>query len=381
MSGGSKNDDASTVTHSTGADNGEYWTIITGEGTKYVFGLNKPAGAPADERTDSVWTVPVFGDDSDEPGYKDGTSFSGRDKKQAWRWNLDYVEDTRADAMSYWYDSETNYYDKLGDDNTGTAYTRGGWLKEIRYGQRAKALFSGSPAASNKVVFSYKERCVATGTGCDSLTEDAWDNWPDVPFDAVCKEGDKCTGNVGPGFFTRKRMTAISTYAWHAAAAIPDFAPVDTWALKQQYLDPGDTGDSCDQSLWLDEIRHTGRHGTDIALPPVTFTHEFLANRVDGTRGSVGGREQRSWPHRPANARPNLPTIGSPSLSRCRGFVPPVAVLSGAHALRRRTPTRPVQSQPPTAPAVSAADKGRTLSGEPRRNRLRGKVDCRRHRR
>ncbi|MET9555259.1 polymorphic toxin-type HINT domain-containing protein [Streptomyces sp. NPDC006645] len=286
-----KNDDASTVTHSTGADNGddngEYWTIITGEGTKYVFGLSKLDGAPADERTDSVWTVPVFGDDSGEPGYKDGTSFSGRDKKQAWRWNLDYVEDTRANAMSYWYDSEINYYDKLGDDNTGTAYTRGGWLKEIRYGQRAKALFSGSPAASNKVVFSYKERCVATGTGCDSLTEDARDNWPDVPFDSVCKEGDKCTGNVGPSFFTRKRMTAISTYAWNAAAAIPDFAPVDTWALKQQYLDPGDTGDSSDQSLWLDEIRHTGRHGTEIALPPVTFTHEFLANRVDGNSDDI----------------------------------------------------------------------------------------------
>ncbi|MGW6310146.1 polymorphic toxin-type HINT domain-containing protein [Streptomyces niveus] len=286
-----KNDDASTVTHSTGADNGddngEYWTIITGEGTKYVFGLNKLDGAPADERTDSVWTVPVFGDDSGEPGYKDGTSFSDRDKKQAWRWNLDYVEDTHANAMSYWYDSETNYYDKLGDDNTGTVYTRGGWLKEIRYGQRAKALFSGSPAASNKVVFSYKERCVATGTGCDSLTEDARDNWPDVPFDAVCKEGDKCTGNVGPSFFTRKRMTAISTYAWNAAAAIPDFAPVDTWALKQQYLDPGDTGDSSDQSLWLDEIRHTGRHGTEIALPPVTFTHEFLANRVDGNSDDI----------------------------------------------------------------------------------------------
>ncbi|MFE3587457.1 polymorphic toxin-type HINT domain-containing protein [Streptomyces niveus] len=281
-----KNDDASTVTHSTGADNGddngEYWTVTTGEGNKYVFGLNKLAGAPTDERTQSVWTVPVFGDDSGEPGYADGTSLSGRDKTQAWRWNLDYVEDLHENAMSYWYAAETNNYDTLGDDSTGTAYTRGGYLKEIRYGQRAGALFSGSPAASNKVTFNYTERCTASGTGCDELTEDARDNWPDVPFDAVCKSGDKCTGNDGPTFFTRKRMAAITTYAWDAAAGTPAFTPVDSFALKQHYLDPGDTGDSSDQSLWLDEIRHTGKRGADLALPPVRFDHEMRANRVDG---------------------------------------------------------------------------------------------------
>ncbi|MFC7512190.1 hypothetical protein ACFQV4_25645 [Streptomyces thermocarboxydus] len=99
-----KNDDASTVSRSTGAengdDNGEHWTVITGDGTKYVFGLNKLTGAGADDRTNSVWTVPVFGDDAGEPGYADGTSFSGRVKTQAWRWNLDYVEDTHGNASS-----------------------------------------------------------------------------------------------------------------------------------------------------------------------------------------------------------------------------------------------------------------------------------------
>ncbi|WP_407078335.1 RHS repeat-associated core domain-containing protein [Streptomyces sp. NPDC005435] len=285
------NDDASTVTHSTGADNGddngEYWMVITGDGTKYVFGLNKLDGASADDRTNSVWTVPVFGDDEGEPGYSDGSSFSGRDKTQAWRWNLDYVEDTHANAMSYWYTAEHNNYDKLGDDNTGTDYVRGGYLKEIRYGQRAGSLFSGAPVASDKVVFSYDERCLASGTGCDSLTEDTRDNWPDVPFDAICKDGDKCTGNVGPTFFTRKRLTSISTYAWNAAAATPDFAAVDAWSLKQIYLDPGDTGDSTDQSLWLDEIKHTGKRGTDLSLDPVKFSHIMLPNRVDGAADNI----------------------------------------------------------------------------------------------
>ncbi|MEU5638006.1 polymorphic toxin-type HINT domain-containing protein [Streptomyces milbemycinicus] len=286
-----KSDDASTVEHRTGAengdDNGEYWTVTTGDGTVYTFGLNKLDGAGADDRTASVWTVPVFGDDEGEPGYADGSSFSGRDKKQAWRWNLDLVEDTHGNAMTYWYKAEENNYDKLGDDNTGTGYTRGGYLKEIRYGQRKDALFSATPAASNKVVFDYAERCLASGTGCDSLTKDTRDNWPDVPFDAVCKDDDKCTGNVGPSFFTRKRMTGITTYAWNAAASTPGYAAADNWMLKQLYLDPGDTGDTTDQSLWLDEIKHTGKRGSDLALDPVKFTHVFLPNRVDGASDDI----------------------------------------------------------------------------------------------
>lgn len=176
---------------------------------------------------------------------------------------------------------------ELGDDTTGSDYTRGGYLKEIRYGQRAGSLFSASPAASDKVTFTYDERCVATGTGCDSLTEDTRDNWPDVPYDAVCKDGDKCTGNSGPTFFTRKRLTVITTYAWDAAATTPAYAPVDSWSLKQQYLDPGDTGDSTDQSLWLDEIKHTGKRGTDLALDPVKFTHVMRPNRVDGASDNI----------------------------------------------------------------------------------------------
>ncbi|MCS0639222.1 polymorphic toxin-type HINT domain-containing protein [Streptomyces sp. LP05-1] len=287
-----KNDDASTVVHhqgTDGADNGdedrEYWTVTTGNGTVYHFGLNKLPGATT-QATQSVWTVPVFGDDKDEPGYDKGAAFKDRWEKQAWRWNLDYVEDTHGNAMSYWYAAEQNHYDLLGDDDTGTPYTRGGILKEIRYGQRKDSLFA-APAASDRVLFAYAERCEKTGTGCDSLTEDTRDNWPDVPFDAECKADVKCTGNVGPSFYTRKRMTGITTEAWDSSATTPAYVPVDSWALKQKYLDPGDTGDATDQSLWLDEIRHTGRRGTAVTLPPVTFTHQWRPNRVDGNSDDI----------------------------------------------------------------------------------------------
>jgi YD repeat-containing protein len=280
-------DDASSVTHSTGGDNGddngEYWTIVTGDGNRYVFGMNALPGAGAGVRTNSVWTVPVFGDDSGEPGYSSGSTFAGRDKVQAWRWNLDYVVDTHGNAMTYWYTSETNHYAKNGVDNPGTTYTRGGYLKEIRYGQREGALFTGTPAASHKVVFSVAERCLAAGSGCDSLGESTRDNWPDVPFDLICNSGDTCTGQTSPSFFTRKRLTGVTTYVWDAAAATPDFTPVDAWSFTHQYLDPGDTGDSSDQSLWLDKIVHTGKRGTDISLDPVNLGHQFLTNRVDAT--------------------------------------------------------------------------------------------------
>ncbi|WP_405808260.1 polymorphic toxin-type HINT domain-containing protein [Streptomyces sp. NBC_00210] len=285
-----KDDDASTVIHHSdtdGADNGddnkEYWTVITGEGTKYHFGLNKLPGSTT-QATQSVWTVPVFGDDAGEPGYTQSSTFAGRAEKQAWRWNLDYIEDTHGNASSYWYAAESNNYDMLGDDTVGTPYVRGGMLKEIRYGQRKDTLFA-SPAGSNRVLFDYAERCDKPSPGCDSLTEGTRDNWPDVPFDVECKADQKCTGNVGPAFYTRKRMTGITTQAWDAAT--PAYVPVDSWALKQTYLDPGDTGDSTDQSLWLSEIRHTGERGTAITLPPVKFGHEFRANRVDGNSDNI----------------------------------------------------------------------------------------------
>ncbi|MEK8142799.1 hypothetical protein NKH18_13030 [Streptomyces sp. M10(2022)] len=122
-----QDDDASKVTRSTGAsngdDNGEYWTVVTGEGTKYMFGLNKLDGA-ADQRTNSTWTVPVFGDDSGEPGHSEGSAFADRALNQAWRWNLDYVESTHGNAATYWYAKETNHYKKNASETANAAYTR-----------------------------------------------------------------------------------------------------------------------------------------------------------------------------------------------------------------------------------------------------------------
>ncbi|WP_435796847.1 RHS repeat domain-containing protein [Streptomyces flaveolus] len=276
-----EDDDASRVVRSTGAengdDNGEYWTVITGDGTKYVFGLNKLDGAAADVRTDSVWTVPVFGDDSGEPGYDKGGAFADRALTQAWRWNLDYVENTRGGAATYWYAKEGNYYKKNKSETATTSYTRGGYLKEIQYGLRKGALFTDK--ADAKVTFAHAERC--TAADCDKLTEDTAKNWPDVPFDAICSDGDKECNAAGPAFFTRKRVTGVSTFSWSAAESA--YKPVDTWEFTQKYLDGGDIGDSSDQTLALTSLRRTAKAGTAIVNEPISFTYQMRPNRVDAT--------------------------------------------------------------------------------------------------
>ncbi|MFZ3544026.1 polymorphic toxin-type HINT domain-containing protein [Streptomyces sp. 4.24] len=275
-----KDDDASQVTWGTGADNGdeggEYWKVVTGNGTAYTFGLNKLPGAGA-ERTNSTWTVPVFGDDAGEPGYTKGSTFAGRSEVQAWRWNLDLVQDVHGNAASYWYAAESNNYAKNGDKTKLAAYTRGGTLSEIRYGQRADTLFSGTP--SHKVTFGYEERCFAAN--CTSLTKDTSDNWPDVPFNSICEASATDCRSSGPGFFTRKRMTAINTYAWSTALEPDNYALIDTYGLTQEYLDAGDLGDTSDQTLVLKSIKRTGKNGGTVDVPPVDFTYHMRPNRVD----------------------------------------------------------------------------------------------------
>ncbi|MCX5417292.1 polymorphic toxin-type HINT domain-containing protein [Streptomyces sp. NBC_00059] len=274
-------DDASTVTRSTGADNGddngEHWTVITGDGTKYVFGSNKLDGA-ADQRTNSTWTTPVFGDDAGEPGYDQGSSFAGRALTQAWRWNLDYVEDTRGNASTYWYTKESNYYPKNEAATANTAYVRGGYLREIKYGLRKGALFTDD--ADAKVTLAHAERC--TVGACTDLKDDTAKYWPDVPFDAICTDGDTECNAAGPSFFSRKRLTGVSTFAWNATTK--GYDPVDSWALTQDYRDAGDIGDTTDHVLVLESVKRTGKSGTKaIDVAPVTFTYQLRPNRVDGT--------------------------------------------------------------------------------------------------
>ncbi|MGW2239474.1 RHS repeat-associated core domain-containing protein [Streptomyces sp. NPDC001759] len=282
-----KTDDGERVVHSTGATNddndGEYWTVTTSDGTQYVFGKNHlPGWATGSPVTNSVDTAPVFGDDSGEPGYDQGTSFSGRALTQAWRWNLDYVVDPHGNAMSYWYTKETNYYAKNGTTTAnGSVYDRGSYLSRIDYGITNSTVFGTAP---EQVTFTTAERCLVTSSeDCSSLSSSTASHWPDVPFDQICASGKVCSA-TGPTFFSRKRLTGVTTRIWDASLSTPAYRDVDSWKLDQSFPDPGD-GTSA--GLWLKSITRTGKDGATTAMPPVTFAGIQLFNRVDTTHDDI----------------------------------------------------------------------------------------------
>ncbi|MER5751629.1 HYD1 signature containing ADP-ribosyltransferase family protein [Streptomyces sp. NPDC002088] len=273
-------DDNSKVEHLTGTtngdNNGEYWKVTTSDGTQYFFGLNRlPGYASGNEETSSTWTEPVYGDDSGEPCYN--STFADAYCTQAWRWNLDYVVDPHGNAMSYYYGTETNYYTQgLKTTENGKSYIRGGYLKRIDYGQRAGSVYSTKPAA--QVVFTTAERCIGSLTDCEAsdLTDDTAADWPDVPWDQNCKADTKCEGQNSPTFWTRKKLTKITT---QIRTGDSTYSPVDVWSLSHVFTDNGDGS----KSLWLNAIDHTGKVGTDVSVPSVELYGQQLANRVDET--------------------------------------------------------------------------------------------------
>lgn len=281
-------DDGERVTLSTGATNGdndgEYWTVTTADGTQYVFGKNRlPGWVTGKPETNSVWTVPVYGDDANEPCH--ASTFAASVCDQAWRWNLDYVVDTHSNAMSYWYTKETNSYAQNGATTATAAYTRGGYLNRIDYGITDSTVFS-SPGAPMQVSFTTAERCLVTSTEtCATLSSSTAADWPDVPFDQICASGAACTV-TSPEFFSRKRLTGIATKVYDTTLTTPKYRTVDSWALDQSFPDPGD-GTSA--GLWLKSITRTGTgaDGKTLTLYPVTFDGIQLYNRVDTSDDSI----------------------------------------------------------------------------------------------
>ncbi|MFD9412720.1 RHS repeat-associated core domain-containing protein [Streptomyces sp. NPDC059989] len=274
------NSDGSKVEKLSGAANGdndgEYWKITTADGTEYHFGLNRlPGWAAGKEETASVWTAPVFGDDSGEPCYN--ATFANAHCAQAWRWNLDYVKDPHGNVMSHFYEKETNHYALNGKtDVNGTAYVRAGYLKRIDYGQRDGAVYT--EAAPARVLFNVAERCLPTPEfDCaeSKRTKANASQWPDTPVDRECKAATKCGADqYSTTFFTTKRLTSVVTQMRKDATQYQD---VDAWSFTHLFTDNGDSS----KALWLSKIDHEGRIGTAAKVPAVELFGMQFANRVD----------------------------------------------------------------------------------------------------
>ncbi|MFJ4680308.1 RHS repeat-associated core domain-containing protein [Kitasatospora sp. NPDC088783] len=265
-----------------GAQNGEHFKVTTNDGTQYWFGLNQlPGWTSGSATTDSVWTEPVYATTAGQPCYH--AVFADSWCQQAYRWNLDYVVDTHADTIAYFYKTEQGHY-AADDAATATAqYTRGGYLSKIQYGQRAGQVYSTQPAA--QVVFTVNGRCNTSATGCDvsGLNASSASDWPDVPYDMDCAAGAACLVHA-PSFWTAYMVTGIRTQVLVGTTE----TDADSWALAYSFPP---TGDSTQPSLWLDSITHTGQDtgaggsSVPLSLPRVAFTGRPLSNRVDVTDG------------------------------------------------------------------------------------------------
>ncbi|MEU9235141.1 polymorphic toxin-type HINT domain-containing protein [Streptomyces subrutilus] len=286
------NDDGSRVEIKTdvgetnGARGGEHWVVTTRDGTRYFFGRHDVDGAGGSRPvTNSVLTVPVFGNHPGEPCYTQTFADSSCSKQTAWRWNLDYVEDVHGNAMIIDWAREDGRYAKNEKFKAPVTYHRAGYPTQITYGLSNTNL-SAAPAA--KIEFTVDERCLEENkcapANFESKNYGNKQYWWDTPSTLHCKTGSDCY--VGsPTFWTRKRLTAVTTSAQRTAGAT-GLSYVDKWSLSHYF--PEQRTDTS-PPLWLDSIRRTGYSipdsgGTQLSesLPLVSFrpNGKDMPNRV-----------------------------------------------------------------------------------------------------
>ncbi|MGW7612945.1 polymorphic toxin-type HINT domain-containing protein [Streptomyces sp. NPDC054766] len=263
-----------------GTKNGEYFKVTEG-GVQYFFGLNRlPGWSSGKDETKSVWTVPVYHAHSGVSDCPDSTDFAATSCTLGYRFNLDYAVDLHGNATAWYYAPETGYY---GADlkDTAVAYTRGGTLSRIDYGMTATTIYSGT-APEQILLDSTGERCIPgtpSGNTCadSQFTTANAAYWPDVPIDLNCTKDSACT-NHGPSFWSRKRLTSITTQIQTGGAT----RQIDKYTFTQSFPDGGDHA----PTLWLDSIKRTGLDtlggaSGSTSTPAVSFDPPLqLPNRV-----------------------------------------------------------------------------------------------------
>ncbi|MFD3538995.1 ricin-type beta-trefoil lectin domain protein [Streptomyces sp. NPDC058662] len=243
-----------------GAKDGENWVVTTRDGTRYHFGRHAVGAHISKDGqtrtvTDSVLTVPVVGNHPGEPCH--ASTYAASFCEQAWRWNLDYVEDVNGNAMVIDWARETNRYAKNEKFKEKVSYARGGYPLAISYGLRGDNL-AGAPAA--RVEFTVDERCIESGaTACanakfESKNYEDKQVWWDTPSTLHCKEVKEDCYVTSPTFWTRKRLTSVTTWAQRTEGST-SLSRVDHWNLTQSF--PKQRTDT-HPPLWLESISRTG---------------------------------------------------------------------------------------------------------------------------
>lgn len=313
-------DDGTRIEHKVGGangdNNGEYWLVTTRDGTKYYYGLDEVGGGHAD--TNSVSTVPVFGNHPKEPCHADSFADSrcGAGKQQAWRWGLDKVVDVHGSTMVVNWKQETNYYAVYKKTKTPKQYDRHAYPVSIEYGMR-----SDLTKPSAKIEFNVAQRCLKSTTACDAAnfakTADpgAYRPWWDTPGNLNCKSTSKLCPRF-PSFWTQLRLDSVTTKA--ARAGQTGLGLVDKYSLHQSF--PEDWYDTA-PGLWINSITRTGyapgdttgtlqsKDGISFSAYTVGSTSELHTRLLDRQLPNLvltGKNDQR-----PAFTRPRIGTVST----------------------------------------------------------------------
>jgi RHS repeat-associated protein len=296
---------------------GEYWLVITPDGTKYYFGADHlPGGNGSDPATNSAWGEPVYNPGTTDPCYAASSGTSSW-CQMGWRWNLDYVVDPAGNLTVYDYAAETNYYKRAGATGGGTLtqYTRGGYLTSISYGWLLPDAIAGALPAE-RVEFANSDRCLASQSTCDANHNGA--NWPDVPWDQSCDSTGSCL-NVSPTFFTTQMMTGVTTQVRESGS----WKTIDSWALSQSFPVVADSN----PVIFLNSITRTGLDGLPaaqgVALPAMTFEPAEIDNRVDGLNPPAPAVDRPRIEQITTETGANIQvTYAPPACSRINGTMP-----------------------------------------------------------
>ncbi|MFG2355542.1 RHS repeat-associated core domain-containing protein [Streptomyces sp. NPDC048521] len=275
------------VQHLTGGhgSDDEYWVISTQDGMRYYFGWGR--SERTDAATDSVLTVPVFGNNPGEPGYNGGVGVS----TQAYRWGLDRVVDADEVETSYFYDKEQNHYRSVLLSDQARVYDSAAYPVRIEYGWASQIPGAQLPA---KVDLRYVGRCVERMADKDPLASEPADcpgisgnpdSYPDVPTDLMCdgtSADDGCKTITGetysPTFFATKMLWDVKTFVRDNDSSPWD--PAMQYQMKYGLPNPEGT---IDNTLWLDYVQRRGYgDGDDITLPTININGEWRDNQLGG---------------------------------------------------------------------------------------------------
>lgn len=277
-----RNDPAWRIRSFTGASNGDsvgdYWQVLTPDGTEYYFGYGREP--VTNDETYSAWTVPVFGDDAGEPCYN--ATLANAWCMKAWRWNLDRIVDPSDNVTTLFWAKEKNYYSRQGVSTAVSQYDRGGYLDHVQYGERKDREHWAAPAYVDVIT---SHRCVAqVNCGLINSSTDP-QHYPDVPMDLFCWSSTNCAGHDSPSFFTTEKIFRIKTWVRNNDTTDPQQATYsDVDELNFYYSFPANP-DGTDPALWLTDIGRDGLVGTRVTMPLVNIGGSALRNRVNPGSG------------------------------------------------------------------------------------------------